>query len=171
MYWKTIGPKRFRLNKLFIFGGEHVYTDDIRPSGHNTVCKKMIKDLMQKTAILAAMIIISHLLIGVVPIYLIVFQKIRVTVMGLEIPFFEPSSDIGYAINLSLQYVYGIVSMGALMMIQIGLNLCYNNGMLAKELVVLELSDMQYELSASGMSFKAIVRLRNILMKIQDLNG
>lgn len=119
LYWTVIGPKRFNMNSALNFGGKYIYRDDKRPSKYNTVCQKMVDQLVLTVSILAFMNIFSHALLGILPFYLIIFKGVRVTVMGLELPFLEPGSDIGFAVNLLVQSVLGIVSIVALIAFQV----------------------------------------------------
>lgn len=171
VYWKTIGPNRFKLNNVLNFGGRYIYTDDMQPSKYKTLCDKMVEQLLQSTFTIAAMIIIPHLLVGLVPFYLATFQNIRVSVMGIELPFFEPSSGIGYNENLSVQSAFGIVSIGVLLAIGIMVTLMFNNVIAIPELIHLELNNLENELNLNGMTLNAIIRLRNVLMKVQNFNG
>lgn len=114
MYTKAINSRRFEVNNILTFGHKYIYTDDKRPSKYNMMCEEMIKDLVQNVSFVTSMIISTYVLLGTIPFYLITFGSVRVSLLGLEIPFCERDSDIGYVANLLIQSILGIISMASL---------------------------------------------------------
>lgn len=171
IYFKSIGLKRFAMNNLLNFGRKCLFCDEFRSPEYYTMCERMVRDLVQKESILVFNIVSSHALLGIIPFYLIIFKNIRVTVMGLEMPFFEPGSDIGYAVNLFVQSTFGLISIVALISVGTPFVFAYINVKMVPEVVHLDLEDLQKEYRLNGMSLNAKVKLRNVLMKVQDFNG
>lgn len=109
VYTKTINSRRFKVNNILTFGHKYIYSGDER-SKYNMMCEEMIKDIVQKVSIVPFMTIFSYGLFGIIPFYLIVFRKFHVSLMGLEVPFCESDSDIGFAVNLLGQSILAMLS-------------------------------------------------------------
>lgn len=171
IYFKSIGSKRFAMNNLVNFGRKCLFCDDIRTPEYYTMCEGMVDDLVQKESILVFNVVFAHALLGIIPFYLIILKNIRVTVMGLEMPFFDAGSDIGYAVNLFVQSTFGLISIVTLIAVGTPFVFAYTNAKMVPEIIRLDLKDLQKEFRLNGMSLKAKVKLRNALMKVQDFNG
>lgn len=168
IYWKSIGHERFELNNISKFSGKYIFTNDKQPSTYNTLCEQMIQQLVKLTLSVTVFVVIAHTIFACVPVYLIIVKQIRITPMCLEMPFFERDSNIGYIVNLCIQLVFGIASMYALLAIQIPLCSAVNALVSTPLLIHLEVEDMQQEYYANHIDLSTKLRLRNIVMKIQD---
>lgn len=167
VYWKSIGPRRFRLNNITTLIGRYISNDN-KPSVFNTLCDKLIQLFMRLSSIAACLIIISHMLFAAIPLYFIVFKQIRITPMCLEIPFFGSDSDIGFVANLCVQGILGLASMLALIAIEIPICSVFTTLISVPELIHLEVDDMNHDCISNGKNSRARVRLRNIIVKAQD---
>lgn len=170
IYFKTIGSQRFKFNNIIRIGGEYLYKNEKQSSEYDAMCNKMVKDLVRKVSLVVFVSIFSHLLLAVVPLYLIVFKHIHVTIMGLELPFFEHDSDIGFIVNLVVQAIYGTISMIAVIFSGISIVLTYNTATMIPHILHLDLKDIGHELHSNGMSSNVTLQLRNSFMKCEDYN-
>lgn len=167
IYWKCIGPDRFRLNSLTTLIGL-IVQEDKQPSLFNTLCENVIEMFLKLSIIGAFLVIISHTLFAAIPLYFIVFKQTRITPMCLEMPFLERDSEVGFLVNLCVQGVLGLVSMLALVAIEIPMCSVFTLLVAVPKFIRLEVKDMERDCYINGNNSSARVRLRNIVMKIQD---
>lgn len=167
---KPINSRRFKVNNILTFGHKYIYSDDER-SKYNMMYDGMIKDLLRNVLIVASMTIFTYVLLGTIPFYLIIFDNVRVPVLGLEILFCELDSDIGYAMNLMVQSILGIISFLALMILGFSVGFACHNIFAIPEVIQFELQEFENEFHLNGDCLIAKMRLRNALMKVQDFTG
>lgn len=153
------------------FGRKYIYTDDTKQSKYNSLCDKMVERLLINVIVVVFCIIVSYSLMGFISLYYIVIKRTGVTFFSTEIPFVDIRSNFGYAFNLLVQVFLGFVMLMANICIEIGACLTYNSVTAIPQVIHLEVEELRTELHSNGMSLTAKLRLRKILMKLQDFDG
>lgn len=171
LYWKAIGPNRYKVNSLINFGGRYIYLDDENSSKYSLVQKENVKRLERTSVILLVLITSAYFLYGLVPLYAFCFQNIRATPIATRLPYFDPQSNVGFAMNLLQQGIMVTYGMVGNFCIQTGVVLLINAIMAVPELLRVDLNELAKEVQLHGMSSRARNQLRHILMKIQDFDG
>lgn len=171
MYWKTVGPHRFKLNNLLNFGGKFIYLDNKNLTKYNQICEKNLRKMVKLVITVVAMIVISHALAIIGPIHAFISQNNRVTLMGTELPFFEKDSDLGFMINLCQQTIIGIYAILGNICVEMGPCIINNVVAIIPDLIQLNLNDLSNELETNGMCLSSKIRLRNVLIQVQDFDG
>lgn len=168
MHAQTIGPARYKINRLLNFGGQYIYMDNDQRAELRLVHEKMINRLVQNTVIVVCLIVLAFGMIGAIETYLIIFDGARVTLLGTELPFFDENSNIGFWLNISIQTVIAAVGMCGCLAIEIGAALIFNAILAIPHLIHVDLGELESELNSNGITWLAKARLRNVFMKIQD---
>lgn len=168
MYWKAVGPMRFKMNNIINFGGKYIYTNGLKASKYRTMCDKMAIDFVKLNIVCVVQTTFTHLLLLAVAFYMIVYGNTHVSIISIEIPFFESDSDTGYLVNLAVQLGLVIVSMVAMNILVIIVSFAYDNFITFPELIAFELCDLEDELISNGFSLNTRLRFRNLLIKVRD---
>lgn len=140
------------------------------PSKYNDLCERMLRVLIRNIIIIVVTILSSYIIFGAGTIYVIIFEGKRATFLGTELPFIDIDTDMGYAINMSFQSLMIIVAIIGNLSIEITACFAYNAIETVPYLFHLESEQIADELKSNAMSLRAKLRVRNILMQIQDLN-
>lgn len=172
MFWNGVGPKRFKFNNILSFGGKYIYKNHEVRTKHDTLCEKMVVELAQSFVAISIIICVVHLTLIAVPLNMITFTNTHVSIIRIEIPFFESDrSANGYMINVSMQIACILNSMIGLILVGTAALLIYNNNAVIPEIIHLDLEDLEDELNTNGFSLIAKYRLRDIFMKVLDSIG
>lgn len=171
LYWKSINSNRFKSNKLFTFGGDFIYTNDKKPSKYNTLCEKNVRKLVKTTIIVIILLIFSHIIYATGSMYAVFFKNTRVTLLGTKLPFVERETDIGFTLNVMEQSIAAYYELMGSISIEVGQTLVNNVFTTFPKLIRYDLDELTNELQSEGMCLHTKMRLRNIIMKIQDFDG
>lgn len=112
----------------------------------------------------------SYLTFGAGTFYAIIFQGKRVTLFGTILPFTDIATNSGYAINMMQQCFLGGVGIITNLGLEIGGCLAYNAIEAVPYAFQIESDELTNELRSNGMTSRTALRVRNILMQVQDLN-
>lgn len=167
---KAIGPERAKLKNVVNFGNRHIYIDSNEPSKYHTLCEKMINELIKDITIVASAILISYSTFGAGTFYAMIFQHKRVTLFGTILPFTDINTDSGFAINMIQQSILGGTGIIGNLGLEIGGCLAYNAIEAVPYVFQIEADELRNELISNGMTYGTTLRVRNILMQVQDLN-
>lgn len=144
--------------------------DSSVPSKYHDLCEKMLKVLIRNIIIIVAAILFSYFIFGVGTLYVIIFEGKRATFLGTELPFIDINTDLGYAINMIFQTLVTLVAIIGNLSIEITACFAYNAIETVPYLFHLESEQISDELKSSGMNLRVKLRIRNMLMQVQDLN-
>lgn len=149
------------------FAGKYIYCDSESPM-YNAMYEKMIKQLLKHLTIILSILLASFGVLALNVFYQIIFEKNGATFLSIEFPLSEKNSDIGYALNLSIQFVMCI--MGGLGLMSIEIIACLANNAMAAipEIIHLDGKELESEIHRNGMSRIVELRLRSIIMKSVD---
>lgn len=170
MYWKVVGSHRFKLNNLVNFSGKYIYPDNRQLTEYNVLCEKYVMKLFINVIIICVLMILSHVVIVVVPIYAYFFQDIRITPMATHLPFFEKDSDLEFMVNISLQIPCGVYGLAGSMVIELMSCIINNTITTIPHLIELNLKELTVEVKTQHMGLRSIRCLRNVLIQIQDFD-
>lgn len=170
IYFKAIGKDCFKVNNVVNFGGKYIYKDDKKTSKYNTLCEKMVGALIKNVFATLTAITISYCTFGASPLYVIIFEGAHVTFLSTELPFVDINTNIGYAINMIEQFILTFGAVVSNTTIEIGACLVNNTVTAVPELFHFESDELETELRSNGMSLNAKLRVRNMLVLIQDFN-
>lgn len=171
IYYKSIGPDRFKTNQLVNYAGKYLYKDDKEPSKYNEHCEKMVAALVKSVIIIAVAVIVSYTAVGVSVFYALIFEGKRVPPLGIEIPFIDINTDGGYMITLAFQSFASAVAFLGTLGIEVGACLWYNIESFYPGLIHMESDELDNELKSNGMGLRAEKRVRNIFILLQDFDG
>lgn len=170
MYWNAIGPHRYRLNNLANFGGKYIYKDEKDATKYRNVCEKHIKILVITVSVIVSLMILSHAMLIIGPLFAYFSQGIRITPIATNLPYFEKDSDTEFVINLTLQAAMALIALGGSLSIEVVQCLIINTITIIPDLINLNLKEIADELFTKGMCSDTISRLRNVLIQIQDFD-
>ena len=171
MYWKVVGPHRFKLNSLVNFPGRFIYIDDNESTKYYKFCAKSAMKLLKNVVIITTLVIFAHIVVVVGPIYAFISKGSRVTTMATHLPFLEKDSDAEFMLNVTQQFVIAVVSMCANMAIEIMTCLIDNTISAIPKLIRLSLNELADEAHSEYSRLNINIRLRSVLIQIQDFDG
>lgn len=165
---QTLGPDKYKINRILNFGGRYIYMDDDQTPQLRLVREKMINRLLRHIVIVALMILSAFGMVVVIVSYLILFQGARVTLLGTELPFVDKDSEYGFWLNIVYQSLSGAVAVVACLAIEFGAALVVNALIAIPHLIHVDFQELETEMNLNGFTLAAKARLRNAFMKIQD---
>lgn len=169
MYWKTVGPHRFKLNRIATFAGRFIYKDGSSEK-YKVICEKHVDDFLRIVILIFSLIWIAHTLAVFGPFYAYFFQNIRITPLATNLPFFEKDSDLEFTISMILQGVLAFCSMAGNFAIEIGSCAIINTIRMIPDLIRFNLAEFTEKCEADGLCITSIARLRNVFVQIQDFD-
>lgn len=166
-----MGNHRYLFNNLISVGGKYIYGENVESSKYRTLCDKMVEKLLRDVTLVIGLMLGSFGLYGLGVLYDIVVNHSRATFLSTVLPFFEKDSNIGYALNLSIQGAMICAGLLAMVTIEIGACLVVNAALAIPEIIHLDADELETELNLNGMNLIAQLRLRNIIMQVIDFYG
>lgn len=142
--------------------------NDNKPSKYKSLCESGIASLIKRILVVSILILISFIMFGIGPFYVFFFKNIRVTPMATQLPFVDNESGMGFTLNLIQQGALIFGGQIGIISTEMGQSLLDNVITIFPKLVRLDLDDISNELRVESMSLKTKLRLRNVLIKIQD---
>lgn len=170
MYWKSVGPCRFKINSLLNFGGNFLYFNDKKSSNYTALCEESISQLTKSVAIILFLILLSHFMYGIGPLYVYLFHDIRITPIETELPFLDKVSNLGFTLNLIEQAILTAYELLGTMSVEICQCLINNAITFVPKVLHLDLDEISCDLNINGMNQKIKIRLRNVLIQLQDFD-
>lgn len=164
--------QRTKLIHLMRFPGDLIFIDSKQLTAYNRICSQNLDGTFKRFLITILMIILS-MGIGVFgPIYAYITTGARSTLLGVKLPFFDEGSNLEFIFVNGLQFISGTfgiignISIESCSALLISLN---QISVLICELDVKEFTH-QIEKEFYKTSIKSKILLRNILMRIQDVD-
>ena len=171
MYFKVIGPQRFKMNNIITFTGKYIYTDDNTSVQRNQIIEKRIDQLLKSFSIICTIILMSYQTILIGPIFAYYYDDLRVSPLGTHLPFFELNSDADFYANMLICTIISVNAMLGGYAIELSSAIINNTILTIPDLINLNLADFFDEFQTSGNDFKSIVKLPNTFLQMQDFNG
>lgn len=168
MYWKIIGPCRFKIHNLIIFGGRHIYNNCSNSIKYKVLCVKHINKLIKTVVISLILVLIAHAMILIGPLYAYFFQNLHITPFATNLPFFENDSDLEFTVNMILQSIMGAYELLGSISMNIAICLINNVVVAVPDLIRLNLDEFYEDFKDTGINPKSIARFRNTFLQIRD---
>lgn len=167
-YWIVIGPSRFKFNSLLNFGGNYIYQNENQSIKFQQICAKHAKKLTESATTGLPIMLLTHVMILVVAAYAYYWQKILITPLALNLPFFQKDSKLEVVVNMVFQLTMGLHAVIGCLGLEIG-ECLFNNTIIAiPDVIQFNLSRINDECEANGMNLESILQLRNTFHQIQD---
>ncbi|XP_055322548.1 uncharacterized protein LOC129578273 [Sitodiplosis mosellana] len=170
MYWKNIGPHRFKINSLATFSGKFIYADDKESTEYNRICEKNVTKLIKNVVSVSVIVIFAHLLILVGPIYAYIFKDMYITPLATHLPFLEKDSSTEFLWSLAQQCVIALYSITGNLTVEIITCLIIDTVNSVPELIWLNLKQLADGVQKEHSRLRVHIRLRNVLIQAQDLD-
>lgn len=168
MYWKSISSQRVILNSLINFGGKYLYVDDNKPTKYKQFCEENIGKLIRRIKTIWTLILVSFGLFAIGPFYVFFFKHTRVTVLNTELPFLHINdSNVAFAVNLIQQFTCTVFALIGNLAIEAGMCLVNDAIEISPEVINFSLCELANDTTSS---LHLRLRMRNILMQVQDLD-
>lgn len=163
--------KRRPFHRIYSFAGEFIYANSKQSPRNNTVCDQMAINLLTSSLNINLLVNVSTTLMVLAPIYKKVAQNEDELFIKIVVPFVDPETPNGYAINMisqSITCVFGLIFIPAIELVTCVLK----NNISAIAAVVA--NDINEFVNYSQMNRKYSVGhtqlLTNIILKIDDYN-
>lgn len=171
LYWKSIGPARYRYREIIQFAGNNIFMDR-KPSTEyeqklDAHAMKLIKISISTTIFVA----FSFSLILIGPIYVFVSNGEYANPTGVIMPFVNPDSGRGFAINLSIQFAVASIASVGLISTEILSCMINNTYAVMTDMVCFNMSEFSDGLLQPAFSEQSKMALRNIIVQLQDLEA
>lgn len=170
MYYNSIGPNRHLYNSLVNFAGKHIYMDNRQRTGYNNVCERHIKQLLKNVAVIVALMILSHAMLILGPLYAYFSHNIRITPLATNMPFFEKNSDIEFTINLLIQAIMIFYASAGSVAIEIVTCLILDVVTIIPDFIQISLNRLTDDVCSKVHVNIIIAHLRNTIIQIQDFD-
>lgn len=156
MYWKAVGPHRFKLNNLFNVGGKYIYLEENQSPMQKAVCAESVQNLLKSAVSIVSLLFISLCVYTIGPLHECLFQNHLVTPLGTRLPCIDSDSNVGFALNMFQQCICTTYAATAYFSLEIGQCLINNVITTIPKLIHVDLVEMSNELQTNGMSLESI---------------
>lgn len=174
MFWKAVGPSRYKLKNLCNFSGTYIYPEVNGTTRLHNLCDKSVEALLKEIISIQMIIVISYLAVLIGPMHAYIFNDIHVTPMGTRLPFFGENSEIEFFVNCGLTYLCAFYALLGNFVIETFSCIINNTILLSAEMIQLnanELSErLEKEQNYKQMSAENRALFRNFLLKIWDFD-
>lgn len=169
MYFETIGGARAKIRGIFSFG-RHVYDSNDDSSKYHDLYEQLIKKLIRDIIIVVGVILFSYSMFSAGSVYVIIFEGKTMNFLGTELPFIDFNTKAGYIINMLQQFFMTAVGITANLGLEIAACLTYNFVEIVPRIFRLESEDLADDLKSNGMSLSAKLRVKKMIIQMQDIN-
>lgn len=168
MYWKAVGPHRFKLHNIITFSGKYIYTDENTSIARNIVNGKHVDHLLKTFSIICAAILMSYQTIIISPVYAYIHDGLRINALGTHLPFFELNSDADFNVNMMIDAAIGVYTMLGGYMMELVAAIVNNTISTMPDLINLSLAGFFDAYKSNGIDSSSVVQFRNVFVQIQD---
>lgn len=128
-------------------------------------------NLIKHTIIMDGMVIISFSLIIVGPLYARLAHGEQAIPSGLIVPFIDPTSERGYAINFAIQFASVVASSIGNMSIEGIASIIINTFKVMDDLVRFNMREFSKGLHPKQFTNEQLAEFRNLIVQLQDLEN
>lgn len=169
-YFYIVLPVCGRRFKNIIFFGEkfiHAY------QGNNKKVTKILNEgawqLLWMFLTVFAAILFSCIIFVSYPLYTYLFENARPMLVPVIFPYFEPETGPGYYLNVLNQLAISFIGMIGVIGIEFISSKIVNNVFIGVSLIEYALGDLGNDIS-KGQRTEGVIKMRNIVRQIQDLD-
>lgn len=168
LYYKAVGPSRFKFRALVMFAGRNIYTNRSLSDEYGKVADKNASSLIKATICILIVVIVSFSLILVGPIYAFVIRGEYNTATGGILPFTTLETSNGFIINLIFQSAMGAAAFAANIGIEIINCMIINTCVVMADLACCSMRKFSAGLVVGTFTDRNKAELRDILVRLQD---
>lgn len=168
MYWKLIGPHRYKLRRLTSFCGTYFYNGDTESTQYKALRIKHIEKMLRSMLTNLPLMFAAHAIVAVAPAYEFIYQHIRATPLAIHLPLLEKDSDLEFILNMILQLIMATFATIGSLAIETITCMINHTITVVPDLIALNLHEFQNEWNANGMCIESLTRLRNTFVQMQD---
>lgn len=176
MYWKSIGPHRFKLRRLTSFCGTYFYnadtdTDsdtDTKSTQYKILRAKNIDKMLRSMLINLPLMFLSHAIVAVAPAYEFFFQHIRATPLAIHLPFLKKDSNLEFILNMNLQLIMAAYATVGSLAVEAATCMINHTITIVPDLIAFNLHEFNDTWTANGLCVESLTRLRNAFVQMQD---
>lgn len=164
--------QRTKLGHLMKFPGNFIFLNSNELTPYNRICSQNLDGTFRRFLITIGIVILS-MGIGVFgPIYAYITTGARATLLGVKLPFFDEGSDLEFMFVNGLQFFTGTFGIIGNISIESCSALFISLNQMSVSICELDLLDFTQQIEKEGYqtSLKSKILLRNILMRIQDVD-
>lgn len=162
---------RKQCHNVYNFAGYFIYANSKKSPTNNVVCNKMAIYLLTSSLNINLLVNISTILMICAPIYKKLAQNENELVIKIVLPFIDPETPNGYAINMisqSITCVFGSIVIPAIELVTCVLK---NNISAIAAIIANDVTEFMNSLHVkSKYSVKHTQKFTNIILKIDDYN-
>lgn len=169
IYWKSVGPSRFKFTSLLLFSSKYLYADRNNFTEFTALCHGNVRKLIKSSIVSTSLLLVSLTAMVTGNIYVYLTDGILSTPLGFEVPYFEGDSIVGFYINMIIQSGYAIAAIMAAIVVEMCQSLFNNTICLFVALILMRAREISSHLKTfkkANIQFK--IAFRNILIQIQD---
>lgn len=171
IYTQVIGWNRYRIRSIALFSAGRIFVDRVPSTDYE---RKLDDHAVKLTYQLIVTVILvttsfSFALIG--PIYAYIVDGTHALPTGVILPFVDPETGRGFAINLTIQLAvssFGLVAIICLEILTCIINLTYCT---MADMVCFNMRKFSDGLRQGTFSYQNKLELRNVFVQLQDLEA
>lgn len=169
IYWKSIGPSRFKFRSLLKFSLSYVYDEKNDSTKMTENYHRNTRDLVEWFFISPTLILIGGLAIAAGNVHNYLTDGILTTPLEFEMPFLQKESISSFYINLIGQIVYAGSGLYGLAAIEMCQSIVNNTIKLFVAVISTNIEELNTRLmNKRKMDLELKTHFRNILVQIQD---
>lgn len=170
LYAQLIGSNRFRARVLTVFTIKHVFHDRLPANQYEEEQLRLAKYMFRRIIFCILYILCSFPLILVGPIYAYIVKNQKSIPTGIILPFIDPDSSEGFAMNAIFQGFIGLIAGMGLMGFEIFVNIADCNLNTIAELATFQLRNFNENIKTnSGANLQH--EFRYIAILLEDVKG
>lgn len=170
MYWSAIGPNHIKFSNTALFLDRYIYKNEEDSMAYNQIRIKYIEKLWTNLIIVYSMIILSYNGIVFGSIYAYFHDGIRLTPLGIHLPYFERDSNCEFIFSMTLQGIIAVLALVGTYICELVICKVNSTFSMIPDLIRFNLTEFFDEFTINGMNLKSTVRIRNVFLQIQDFN-
>lgn len=171
MYWKAIGPSRFKLRALALFSGTKIYLNRFPANDYGKLMGQHATELYKMTIVILLTLFLSFSMILIGPAYALVVHGEYNTPGGGILPFTDLETLNGYVINMIVQSSIALLSVLGSFSIEIANCIIINTVAVMSELTRNSMQNFNAGLVGGTFTVTNKGQLRDIFVRLQDVEN
>lgn len=169
LYYRIVAPIRVEYQSIVFFAGNYIYKDSSNAKFQRMLDRRVLQ-LLTHVLIISGLLFTGYIVFESLPIATFLLTGKRTMVTAVQLPYFDPASDLGYYLNVINQTVLSHF----IVFVNIGVDSTFamivNSMWAGVDIIRYSVDEMQHNFRQNGNSVEQRRRLRNILIQIQDLD-
>lgn len=156
MYYETVNARRFRLRSFIRFTVDNIFAKRSPQNDYEKLQLKLAKRMLKQFIKTALGVLLSFPLVVIGPVYGVIFQNKYSIPTGVILPFIDPDTLEGFALNMFIQSLAVLVGVAGTLFTELLVSIADSNVYTLKELIISHLRQVDINIQKDNVDWDQI---------------